>query len=102
MERRCTVCLYLGKDTPARFVASGDETIPGHPMQWFECGEHSDHDHPDFPRKSLEPLEQWLERHGLADYYDAATADALDAVPKMAVPEGYLWDRADRVKTRPQ
>lgn len=56
-------------------------------MQWFECDNHRNDEHPccatddRFRRETLEPLSQWLERHGLADYYDSKTAEALPVKP---------------------
>lgn len=57
-RRNCTRC---GK--PARFVASGPEDIPRHPLQWFECGDHDATDNlAGVVRQKLEPLDEWLAR----------------------------------------
>jgi len=71
-ERWCTVCTLLTeRRVPAKFVASGPEDIPGHPMQWYECGEHDNDTHPlsagdpSFRRVTLEPIEQWFKRKGI-------------------------------------
>jgi hypothetical protein len=63
-DRICTSC--QPKTVPAKFVASAAEVIPGHPMQWFECGEHEPTDNlAGELRVSLEPIEDWFKRHGL-------------------------------------
>ena len=70
-ERWCTVCMLADKKVLAKFVASGPEDIPGHPMQWFDCGEHDNDAHPCYPddprfqRMTLEPIDQWFKRNGL-------------------------------------
>lgn len=75
------------KRVPALFVASGPRCTWGGTMQWFECDNHRNDEHPccatddRFRRETLEPLSQWLERHGLADYYDSKTAEALPVKP---------------------
>jgi hypothetical protein len=44
---------------PALFVASGPEDIPGHPEQWFECGNHEPTDNlAGVERVSLEPIDE--------------------------------------------
>lgn len=84
----CTVCLARCKHEPAVFVASGPTIIPNHPMQWFECANHDADDNlAGKTRAKLEPLGPWLERIERE---------------VMRLPEGQLWDRADRVRTRQQ
>ena len=63
-ERICTSC--QPKIVPAKFVASAAEVIPGHAMQWFECGAHEATDNlAGEVRVNLEPLDEWLRRYGL-------------------------------------
>jgi hypothetical protein len=84
-ERWCMICmlnsnrdqsppdgrgLLARKHVPAKFVASGPECIPGHPIQWFDCGKHDEDAHPfcgndpRFQRMILEPIERWFFRTG--------------------------------------
>jgi hypothetical protein len=65
IERCCTVCMLRGKRVKATHIATGPTIVPRHPTQWFECGNHSNQDHPDYPRMHLEPLTTWLERNRL-------------------------------------
>jgi len=59
MIRICTSC--LPDRVPAQYVASGPEDIPGHPMQWYECGKHAPTDNlAEVERVSLVPIEEFL------------------------------------------
>lgn len=64
-ETNCTVCIALGKITPATIVAAAADG-----MMWYECGQHDPEEHGKLlgegePRVAQEDLKAWRRRHGL-------------------------------------
>lgn len=93
IKRYCTCCMPTKGRVLAKFVASGPEDIPGHPMQWFECGEHSPLDNlAGVERVNLEPIEAWfaevLDPIELDFMMNYSYSDAVGAYVKDDVRQG--------------